>query len=99
MEKGGRVKIDLNTNAKIVLLFAGAGAAVGAVSAFLHSLLALGFAFLVFVVLIYNLAPKILKLGLKEYPPIKLFKTGFLPLFVIWLIGWIMVYSTFVAGR
>jgi hypothetical protein len=90
--------MEVDLHSKIVLLFTGAGGLAGVISAFLPSgWLALGLAFLFFY-LVYKRAPQLLKFQPSEFPPVRVAKTGFFPLFIMWFIAWVAVYTMIVTG-
>jgi hypothetical protein len=88
----------MDLHARVVLLFAGAGGVAGAISAPLKNAWAALFLAFIFFYLVYKRASRILKFSPAEYPPVRVAKTGFFPLFIVWLIVWVMVYTLFVVG-
>jgi hypothetical protein len=87
----------MDLQSKIILMFTGMGGAAGAISAVLqNSWLALLIVLALFYAA-YKFAPEILKFQSSEFPPMERLKKGFVPLFLTWLIVWVMVYTVFMA--
>ncbi len=88
--------MSLDLRAKVVMLFSAAGAAAGAASALLgNSLLALVLAFIALLFTVKK-SPDILNFQPSQFREMERLKAGFFPLFTMWLIVWILIYSLFI---